>query len=474
MGVQARTLEFYRQLGIAEGAIALGVPARVAHLRSRGREVTALNLTDMGAGVSPYPYLLCLAQDVHERFLLDRLAELGVQVEWRTRLETFEQDGDGVTATLRWPDGSVETARSRWIVGCDGAHSAVRHALGTGFQGGTNEGLFYVADVDLAGEDGRVGGEIHASLDETTIALIFPVRTTGAKRVLGIVPRDMADGRDLDWEAIRHVPETALGVRATALHWFSTYRVSHRVADRFRVGRAFLAGDAGHIHSPVGGQGINTGIGDAINLGWKLADVEAGRADPVILGSYEDERIRFARRLIRTTDAAFGPMASDSRVSKFLRAYVVPNVARVALHLPRVPRVVFGTVSQTRIDYRKGALSRGDAGGVAAGDRLPWVADVDNFAPLRALSWQVHVYGRADAALTAECGALGLPVHVFAFSDDARDAGLARDAAYLVRPDGHVGFASAHADAPALRSYVRAHGLRFQGRADPAHVEAVA
>ena len=470
MGVQARTLEFYDQFGIADEAIALGVPASRAHLRSGGREVTSFSLEEMGEGISPHPFMLCLAQDVHERFLVEKLEELGVAIEWGTRLDGFERDGEGVTAALSGPNGG-ETVRADWIVGCEGARSVVRRGLDLAFEGGTNEGLFYVADIDVEGHDAgspdAEAGRILASLDETTVALMMPVRTSGTQRVLGIVPRDLADraartGSDLTWEGIRQVPEAALGIRATALHWFSTYKVSHRVAEHFRVGRAFLAGDAGHIHSPVGGQGMNTGIGDAVNLGWKLAAVVRGRADASLLDSYEPERIAFARKLISTTDEAFGPMASNSFMSRMLRAYIAPNAARVLLHLPWLPQLLFRTVSQTRINYRESALSAGEAGDVRGGDRMPWVREAANFAPLASLRWQVHVHGSAEPALGEAARALGLAVETFKWSAGAKRAGLARDAAYLVRPDGYVALALPNQEAAALRDHVAACGLRLE------------
>src|SRR5262249_11025133 len=129
--------------------------------------------------------------------------------------------------------------------------------------------------------------------------------------LIGLVPPELSQRENLNFEDIREQQERLLDVRVTEVNWFSTYRVHHRVASRFRVGRAFLLGDAGHIHSPAGGQGMNTGIGDAINLGWKLAQVLQGRAGPVLLDSYEPERIGFARMLVSTTDRAFTPMVAE-------------------------------------------------------------------------------------------------------------------------------------------------------------------
>src|SRR5436190_16934619 len=225
------------------------------------------------------------------------------------------------------------------------------------------------------------------------------------------------------------------------------YRVHHGVADRFRKGRAFLLGDAGHIHSPVGGQGMNTGIGDAVNLAWKLADVVHGRADGSLLDSYEPERIAFARRLVATTDQAFTGVTSDGPIARRVRLNVVPAVIPVLFTLAPVRRFMFRTISQTAVNYRGSSLSEGRAGSVRGGDRLPWVPaasnDGDNFTPLTSLDWQAHVYGAASSELRATCTERSLPLHIFPWRPETDRAGLRRDAVYLVRPDGYVGLADA-------------------------------
>src|SRR5262249_37837652 len=169
------------------------------------------------------------------------------------------------------------------------------------------------------------------------------------------------------------------------VNWFSTYHVHHRVADRFQRGRVFLAGDAAHVHSPVGGQGMNTGIGDAVNLAWKLADVLRGRADAGLLDTYEPERIEFARRLVATTDRVFILVTSRVPIARFVHLRVVPRMIPLLFARRAVRRLMFRTISQTTISYRDSRLSAGTAGRVHGGDRLPWVTldgEDDNFTPL--------------------------------------------------------------------------------------------
>ncbi|MBM2576307.1 FAD-dependent monooxygenase [Jannaschia sp. Os4] len=456
MGVQARTLEFYRMIGLAEEAVSLGTPTREVRIRRNGRPSGSFSLAEMGAGLSPYPYLLTLAQDVHERMLIGALEGIGVSVERRTELLALAQDAMGVTATLRGPDGAEVTARAPYVIGADGAGSAARKALGVGFGGGTSSGLFYVADATLEAEP---AGDLTVGLGPDTLSLMMPVRTSGTKRLIGIVPPELADRHGLTFEDLGSRAEGLLGVRTREVNWFSTYRVHHRVADRFRVGRVFLAGDACHIHSPVGGQGMNTGLGDAVNLAWKLADVLEGRAHEALLETYHAERHAFAKALIETTDAAFQKIVARSALGRFLRVQVAPRVAPALAGMGLTRRALFRTVSQTRIAYPRSALSEGRAGSMRGGDRLPWVEGVDTHAPLDGRTWQLHVHGTADAGLLAEARRLGLAVHVFDWSPEMHAAGLARDAAHLVRPDGHVALAGA--TAISLRAFVDRHGLRF-------------
>jgi hypothetical protein len=252
------------------------------------------------------------------------------------------------------------------------------------------------------------------------------------------------------------------------VNWFSTYRVHHRVADRFREGRAFLLGDAAHIHSPVGGQGMNTGIGDAVNLAWKIADVVHGRAESSLLDSYGQERIAFARRLVATTDQAFKGVTSDGAIARRVRLNIVPAIAPALFSFRATRRFMFRTISQTAIRYRGSSLSDGRAGDVHGGDQLPWVpasANVlDNFTPLTSLAWQVHVYGEASPGTQAACDERNLPLHLFPWHPEMGRAGLRRHAVYLVRPDGYVGLADADGSGAAITSYLDARKINLCSR----------
>jgi hypothetical protein len=208
---------------------------------------------------------------------------------------------------------------------------------------------------------------------------------------------------------------------------------------------------------------MNTGIGDAVNLAWKLGAVLQRGAKESLLDSYEPERIAFARRLIATTDRAFTGVTSAGAIARFLRLQVVPAVIPPLFGWSPVRRFLFRTVSQTALNYRASSLSQGWAAGVCGGDRLPWVKleenGEDNFAPLSSLDWQLHVYGDASAELHALCAARKLPLEVFRWRPEMDRAGLRRNAAYLVRPDGYVALADADARAATVTAYLDARGL---------------
>jgi len=464
VGVTARTLELYRQMGLADALVAGGVKVPAVNLWVKGTRAARLPFEQMGTGLTPYPYVLVFPQDEHERLLIARLGELGVAVERQTELVRFEQRGDGVRAILRKGDegdGAEETCEASYLAGCDGARSVVREALATGFPGGTYAAVFYVADVDSEGP--AANGEIHVDLDDSDFLAVFPLKQTGRVRLIGSVLEGGEPG-SFTFDDVRERASQHMKFSFRHVNWFSTYHVHHRVAASFREGRVFLLGDAAHIHSPVGGQGMNTGIGDAVNLSWKLAAVLNGGAGEAVLDSYEPERIAFARKLVSTTDRIFTLVTKPGAVARLVRTRLAPRIAPLSFRFEAVRRFVFLTVSQIAVEYREGPLSEGEAGEVHGGDRLPWVTVeknaegwADNFAPLAALAWQAHVYGDAGEGVADVCAELGLPLHRFAWTPATERAGLARGATYLVRPDGYVALADADGDPERLRRYCAEH-----------------
>jgi 2-polyprenyl-6-methoxyphenol hydroxylase-like FAD-dependent oxidoreductase len=461
LAVQARTLELYRQLDLTDSVLALGHKVPAINLWVKGQPKARLGFASVGGDLTPYPFLHIFPQDQHERLLIKRLDELGVAVERRTELLGYTERDDGVLARLRGPDGQEEACEATYLAGCDGARSLVRETMGTGFPGGTYRQVFYVADVDLKGA--VANGELHIDLDEADFLAVFPLAGAGRARLIGTVHDERADNPEtLRFEDVSHRAIENLKMEVEKVNWFSTYRVHHRVTDHFRKGRAFVLGDAAHIHSPAGGQGMNTGIGDAVNLAWKLQAVLKGRAPDALLDSYDTERSKFARRLVATTDKVFTFATAEGRLADVIRTRIAPVVMPRLIGFEFAREYLFRTVSQIMLNYRDSPLSSGTAGHVHGGDRLPWAGSTEgaNFTPLANPVWQIHVYGSVRPELAAWCAEHRLPLHRFDWSSEHETAGLARDAVYLVRPDTYVALVDTTGTADAIERYFTQHGLR--------------
>ena len=470
LGVQARTLEIYSHLGIAERALELGKRATGAHIWTGGRLSARVPLGDIGRDLSPYPYLLILGQDDNERLLGEILRQWGMAVQWNTELVGLTQEADRVRAALKQPDGTSREITAAWVAGCDGARSTVRSLCGIEFAGAPYEHVFFVADTQVTGS--MAPDELNVYLWRDGFHLFFPMRGTDHWRIVGIVPPALRGKDDLNLADV--IPsmrqEAGAGLSFQGCSWFSTYRIHHRRAVRFRDRRCFLLGDAAHIHSPVGAQGMNTGLQDAYNLGWKLALVLSARAGAAILDTYENERIPVARQLLSTTDRGFALVVSDARLAGMFRTRILAKVMALAMRFDRIRKVAFRTISQTGIQYRQSPLSQTLPGlpdaGPRAGDRFPWLrvklsADgpaEDLFQKLDDTRFNLVVIGQpAPAAGIPVLGDL-LRTHVIP-SDPANDrelerANIPRPSFYLLRPDCYVGLSGTRLEVDAVTRYV--------------------
>lgn len=455
LAVQARTLEFYRQFGIADDVIEAGVKLSEVDLWAKGNQLARLPLTEIGTGLSPFPFALVYPQDEHERLLIRRLEDLGVHVERGRELISITQNANGVIAQVDNGTGSPERIETKFLAGCDGASSRTRELLDIEFPGGTYEGLFYVADVEV--DRDQPSDRLQVDIESTDFLMVFPLKKPGHVRLVGTIKHIESDSQQVAFDDVGKQARAHLGLAVQKVNWFSTYKVHHRVASRFRDGRIFLLGDAAHIHSPVGGQGMNTGIGDSINLSWKLAGVLSGNYGEDILDTYHHERRAFAQSLVATTDRVFAIVTHKGWFAEMVRTRIAPVMLSILMRWEVFRRTAFRIASQIGVRYLDSTISDGRAGRVAAGDRLPWVASCDNFAPLQSFSWQVHVYGLAKPEVMEVCRELDLKLYQFPWSEDAERAGLHRNAVYAVRPDGYVGFADGCASADYLRKYVETH-----------------
>ena len=485
LAVQARTLEVLRGRGVTQTLVERGNEAAQLRIHA-GERAVPVQLFDAGLEDTAYPFLLFVSQAETEAVLNEHLAEHGLQVERGVELIGFEQSKAGVSCALRHGNGRAERLHARYLVGCDGAHSSVRHGAGIRFEGAAYPQTFVLADLEV---DGDLEQDVaHAFLGAGGILFFFPLASPATWRMLGMRPPDdtTRGAPERTEPSLAEVQAIADAFTSGTLSlrdpvWLTCFRLHHRHAARYRAGRVFLAGDAAHIHSPAGAQGMNTGIQEAWNLGWKLALVARGIADEALLDTYEAERRPIGRFVLRFTDRAARIAISESRTLRLLRTELVPRLAPLVLRSSRARSYGFRTLAQLRIHYRTSpAVREGEptpTRGPKAGDRLPdarialdgqagWLQDA-----LAAPRFHLLLCGAADgwdashlAALQQRSGGLLAARRLTreavpsALHDPDGQAlarlGVEGAAQYLVRPDGHIGYRCAGTDLSGVERYL--------------------
>jgi 2-polyprenyl-6-methoxyphenol hydroxylase-like FAD-dependent oxidoreductase len=475
LALQPRTLEVLRGLGITEKLVERGNGASRLQMHA-GEHVVPVRLFDVGLEDTAYPFLLFISQAETEAVLNEHLVEQGVEVERGVELVEFQTGQQDVICTLRHGNERTERLHARYLVGCDGAHSSVRHGAGIPFEGAAYPQTFVLADLEVDGDLERDIG--HAFLGAGGMLFFFPLARPASWRMAGMRP---PGGRDEQKEAgptlaeLQAIADEFTGGRLRLRDpvWLTYFRLHHRHAARYRAGRVFVAGDAAHVHSPAGAQGMNTGIQDAWNLGWKLALVAREIAEEALLDTYEAERRPIGRFVLRFTDRAAKFATSRSGVVRLVRTQLAPRLVPLVLRPSSARAYFFRTLAQLRINYRSStAVQEGEPAldrGPKAGDRLPdariahdghtgWLQEA-----VAATSFHLLLCGPSEGwdaehlrALQERYGGL-LAVHRLAREaapgvlHDLEGQAFGRlgvdDAAqYLVRPDGHIGYRSAGTD----------------------------
>lgn len=476
IGVQARTLEIYEQVGLAGKLIGQGEIAEKARLIVGGETRGEVSFSEIGAGMSPYPFVLLVEQGRHEKILYDFIKANGKDVVWNAELESFMQDESGVRASINNASGEAETIEAKFLVGCDGAKSPVRRALGLTFEGTTFERMFYVADVQIDWDFPH--DALQVFLMKNNLLAFFPMTGERQWRIVGTFPDEFAkdEGEILYEEIEEQIKKDAeLNLDITKVNWFSTYKVHTRHVNRFSVGRCFLAGDSAHIHTPAGAQGMNTGIQDGYNLAWKLALVLEGKANEKILETYNEERLENAENLLKTTDRFFNLVASPEPILTYLRMRVFPYVAGAAFSFDAVKKFVFPRISQIGINYRHSFLSenKGDFA-IKAGDRLPYfeIEGASVYDKLKEPKFHLITFSDgqtampnfsevlADYALYADFHELPL------YPSIAQTFGTKESFIVLLRPDNHVGLISENRSPETIRDYLK-YKVRYALTATP-------
>ncbi len=478
IGVQARTLELLDQRGLAGEMVRLGNPARGGSVYGGGKRVFRLDFSRVD---SRYNYLLFISQAETERILREAIGRHGIEIERGVELIGIAQEALGdeaspVTAILRRADGKLEEAKAPWLISAEGAHSVSRATLGLQFEGKTLDEAYALGDLHLAGD--LPESDFHIFSSEHGFMGMFPMGG-GRYRLIASNPFSRPEKNtapSLDelqriYDQRSHIP-----ARLHDMSWSSWFHINSRMVPRLKIGRILLGGDAAHIHSPAGAQGMNTGIQDMINLGWKLALVIQGRAPASLLDTYEQDRLPVMRDVLFKTENLTGLIGAENPLVRTIFNQLGPYIGGSAL----VQESSTARMSQVALTYRNSPLSDNHAhgGSLHAGDRVPdlpvryrvaagWsdaglheLLDPSRFVLLVAHGTDADTLDpamrEAATAFGAECVVRELCPRTEAADRTRYETALGKSAAYLVRPDGYVGLAAGpNAAAARLAAYRR-------------------
>jgi 2-polyprenyl-6-methoxyphenol hydroxylase-like FAD-dependent oxidoreductase len=502
LAVQARTLEIFDSLRLADPLVARGNASTRVALHAGARTVAHVQLGSIGRVDTRFPFILFVSQSETERVLAEHLARAGATIERGVELTGFDEHETFVDCRIRHQDGREEPVRASYLAGCDGARSTVRKIAGFSFEGGSYPQDFVLGDIEADGPLEPLA--INAFIGKGGIAIFFPLGQPTTWRVIAMKASDQpsnavatdAPSGPLTLEELQSIVDFPAheSVRVRDPAWLTHFRLHHRQIERYSTPRVFLAGDAAHIHSPVGGQGMNTGIQDAWNLGWKLALVTHGDAQPQLLESYQQERWPVGHFLLRFTDRLFSRLTrglSAGKLTASAAGLIVPRVLPRLLAIGRIRTAAFRFVSELDIEYRTSpAVTEGEPAlkrGPRAGDRLPDAALSIDGRPTflqREVVRPHHALllcGDPDTWNTTELDPLitrGV-MKLYRLSQEPRPGILADESAatlrrlagsesaqLLIRPDGYIAFRCAGHDFNALDNYLARWFTRGASRAE--------
>ena len=495
--VHIRTLEYWDKLGLAQRAITEGIKLKDVKVFTRGKHTATFPLVgNEQKDLTPFPFALGYPQGKAQRLLVDGLTGFGAKIAWGTELVSLSQNADEVQAVVRHEDGTEQIIAADWLIGADGAKSRVRHSLDMGFEGGTYEQIGFLADVEM--EAAFEEEAFHLNLSQNGFVGITP-QTPNQFRLFGAMSPRLAAKVGADEEPNLHLSDLQqwfdqyFHVRhhLTSLKWVALYRIHRRVVEHYRSGRCFLAGDAAHIHSPFGGQGMNLGIGDAYNLGWKLALVIGQQAHPHLLESYEAERRPIALRVLKGTDRSFDFEVSKHPLIQQFNVHLLPTVVRVATRFSSVRRLVSQLLSQLWIRYPESpavmdALPR-KTPGPKAGERAPYGVFEQQPSDLYELFKDTRHHlllfeglqatnqrGEQDLTKLAAEYQVAIGVHLIRKEERTLYERFQAEKAnmFLIRPDGHIAYRGSAENLSSLREYLDQFFLKAENQATFAHQSA--
>jgi 2-polyprenyl-6-methoxyphenol hydroxylase-like FAD-dependent oxidoreductase len=479
--IQARTLEIFDQMGLANKALEKGAVVENIRLIHNGRKSGTLSIGNMGSGLSRFPYILMLKQTHTRKLLSGFLEERGISVEQGTSLDQFSQEPQGVNTVLKLADGKKENLKVRYLIGADGIHSKVRKGLGIRWEGSRDPIPLFVTDCQVKEEPGHAGKEkttnlgkpannIIFSISQKSIAGFFPLEGK-SWRIDGLIPEGTTKQQAFDFEdATRDLAgKLKMKLALQKPDWFSVFYPNTYLASTYQTGRCFLVGDAAHVHTPIGAQGMNTGLQDSYNLAWKMAYVLKHRASEGILNTYTQERRPVAARLIQSTDKYFSLAIRKDMLSRAIRNYLLPWSFRLfsfLLETKKVQRAFFRRISQTAVGY--GSTSSW------TGKRWPFIEWTDaegntrdTHALLDGIKFTLVYFQKGkpgrqetEAAFHSHTASYNLPVNVkeIADSKETKDIfqrlGVSKSTYFMIRPDGYIALHGQDMDLKPVDNYL--------------------
>lgn len=474
--VHARTLEILHQMGLAEKAMESGIIVKTINMRFNQRKNYIVDISNLGKDLTHFPYLLMLEQWKTENLLIKFINDHGHSVENNTTLLTFTQENEFVTSEIQKPDGTTELVKSRFLIGADGNNSLIRTQLNIPFTGKTHRARLFITDCKARLP--LLTSEVFFLFNSTYTAGFFPL-PDNRWRVDGLIP-EMQQKEEIGFEDVRNFFGSNIHseIELQNPQWFSVFRSHSRCAESYRKSRCFLLGDAAHVHSPVGAQGMNTGLQDAHNLAWKLAFFILGKAPEVILNTYHEERRPLALTIIRSTDYAYLFMTSGSFLTRFFRLQLVPLLLPMFLQKfkrnPGLPNRLFASVSGIGIKYKQDILSDASTSNFPdvapkPGERFPdmtyetggnlcWLYDGLNPAYFHLILFGIQELPLSFQSLADKFSEIisvkYIPnekgtQHLF------KSFGLENEGCYLVRPDLYVAWRSHKFDGISFINYLQ-------------------
>lgn len=482
--IHTRTLEIFKQMSIVDKILGLGEICRGVTWVFNGKETAHIKIA--GDNLTEFPYVFCLEQSKTEEALIQFLKERGHVVERQVELVDYTKTDPGITAQLKNADGSIETITADYLIGADGTHSVVREKMHLNLDGSTYLQTLFVIDCQVKANIRP--NEIYLMMSKMGLIGLFPMIQSHVNeqpgchryRVLGVLPAADKD-KAVTFEEIQKnfAERIAMPGEIFDAAWISTYHAHHRCAKAFREGRCFIMGDAAHIHSPVGGQGMNTGLQDAYNLVWKLALVIQGKAKDALLDTFNTERMAVAEKLVQSTDKVFSMVASESRFMKNFRLHILPWILHlmnpIVNHVKFIAEKIFSIISQIGIQYPGSALSQQASygsfsrGAPVPGDRVPFVLYQENGQQkniqnlLQGVGFHCVIFCKKNndtkkSLLSYLQQKEIIQVHDVAYHAGTkllyRAFGIHESGYYLVRPDMYIACRSTSLESTFLETYV--------------------